>query len=133
MFLRRVHKATNNEWGFSFVELMIAVTLMGLVLIPMFNMFDFGLRTQVRGEQDLIALNLCQSRLESLLAEYYEHDCKLLTPMSTTDTIYLGQNYTIISTAHVPNGRIQQLNVKVAYKLFGQEKTITLTTRVVEY
>jgi prepilin-type N-terminal cleavage/methylation domain-containing protein len=129
-YLRRIK---HNEQGFSLVELMIAVTILGLILIPMLSMFDFGLKSQLKGEVDLVALSLGQSRLEALLAEYYQNDYKLLDPQTTSETVELGHKYTITSTAAVPSGRLQQLTVNISYVVFGQSKNIQLITRVVEY
>lgn len=111
---------------------MIAVTLLGLVLIPMLSILDFGLKNQLRGEMDLVALSLGQSRLESLLADYYHNGCKLLNPQTTNETIDLGQKYIITSTIAVPDGRLQQLTVNISYEVLGQAKSIQLITRVVE-
>lgn len=134
MYLLNRTKAGLGEQGFSFVELMVAIVIMGIAVIPMFSLFDFGLRTQVHGEQELVALNLAQSKLEELLAEYYENDYKLLLPARTTsDTAIQGQIYQLTSSVAIPSGNVQELSVEVTFKTFGREKNVQLTTRVVEY
>jgi prepilin-type N-terminal cleavage/methylation domain-containing protein len=133
MCLQQFLKLRANEKGFSFVEIIVAMVIMGMVLIPMFSMFDFGIRIQKYGEQDLVALNICQSKMEGILSSYFRNEGKLLIPNTTTEVVYQGQAYTVVSMVEVPNSRVQQVTVFVTYNSISKEKNVHLTTKVVEY
>lgn len=133
-FLPKHQKAGIGEQGFSFVELMIAIVIMVTALIPLFSLFDYGFRMQTLGEQEQIALNLAQSKLEELLAEYFLNDHKLLVPQrSITEAVIRGQKYIFLSIIATPRGSVQEMSVEVSYKAFSRTKNVRLITRVVEY
>ena len=50
-----IARPLNKEHGFSIVELMVALTLLGIVLALGYMYFDFGMRSFNRGERQAIA------------------------------------------------------------------------------
>ncbi|WP_227765945.1 type IV pilus modification PilV family protein [Zhaonella formicivorans] len=118
-----------EERGFTLVELMIAVIIMSVALIPMFSMFDFAVKSQQQGEMELHALYLSQGKMEELLADYYQNKA-FLTPEAKSEQI---NGYTVSTYIGVPSGNLQEIQVAVSYTFHGKQKKVSLTTKVVEY
>ena len=52
--------------GFTFIEVLMAILILGTVLVPISGMFAFSLRSGVLNEQRLIVCNLLQRKLEEV-------------------------------------------------------------------
>lgn len=61
-----MYNIKNREEGFTLLELMIAVLLLGLVLVPMLDLFSMSGKISTISWFELTAANLAQSKLEEI-------------------------------------------------------------------
>lgn len=61
-----------NESGYSLIEVMVAIMILALAIIPMVGMFDAGLRAAVLGSNFDQARALANEKLEDVRALEYE-------------------------------------------------------------
>lgn len=115
-----------NNKGFSLIELMIAIVIISIALIPMLNMFDMGASTQKRGELELEALNVAQGEMERLIADFYNGS----SISSSNKTV---NAFNVVTTVNDSGTNLKQINVLVNYNFNGNNKTVSLTTKVVRY
>lgn len=58
--------------GYTFIELLIALTILGFVITPSIGLFSFSFSSIVRAGHQSAAVNLCRDKLETLKAEGYD-------------------------------------------------------------
>ncbi len=75
----------SNTFGYTFIELLIALALLGIVVAPLLNLFATGYTFIGDARMQTTALNLCRARLEELRALGYiaVYDLYLENPSST--------------------------------------------------
>ena len=61
----------NNIYGYTFIELLIALALLGIVITPLLNRFMTGYSFIHNARMHTTALNLCRARLEETRAMGY--------------------------------------------------------------
>lgn len=64
--LRQTFSKGKKDDGFSLLEVMLAVLLLGIVLTPMLNIFITSGRLAASSWSETIALNLAQAKLEEM-------------------------------------------------------------------
>jgi prepilin-type N-terminal cleavage/methylation domain-containing protein len=64
-----------NTSGYTFIELLIALALLGIVVAPLLNLFATGYSFIGDARKETTALNLCRTRLEELRAMGYSTVC----------------------------------------------------------
>lgn len=58
--------------GYTFIELLIAVSILGIVITPMFTLFSVSSLSIYNSGNHTLAANLCRNQIESLKASGYE-------------------------------------------------------------
>lgn len=58
--------------GYTFIELLIAITILGFVVTPFISLFSFSFSSIARAGHQSAAANLCRSKIETLKAEGYD-------------------------------------------------------------
>jgi prepilin-type N-terminal cleavage/methylation domain-containing protein len=61
--------------GYTFIELLIALALLGIVVAPLLNLFATGYSFISHAREETTALNLCRTRLEEMRAMGYTAVC----------------------------------------------------------
>jgi prepilin-type N-terminal cleavage/methylation domain-containing protein len=64
-----------NTSGYTFIELLIALALLGIVVAPLLNLFATGYSFIGDARKETTALNLCRTRLEEMRAMGYTAVC----------------------------------------------------------
>lgn len=59
-------KVFPNEAGFMLMEVLIALLILGIVLIPLLGVFGWGLKMGTGGKEGIVALNLAREKLEEI-------------------------------------------------------------------
>jgi prepilin-type N-terminal cleavage/methylation domain-containing protein len=59
--------------GYTFIELLIAITILGFVITPFIGLFSFSFSSIARAGHQSAAVNLCRVKLETLKAEGYDN------------------------------------------------------------
>jgi hypothetical protein len=61
-----------SAYGSTFIELLVALALLGIVVTPFLNLFAFSSHAINRASRQSTAINLCRSQLEKAKANGYE-------------------------------------------------------------
>lgn len=64
-------KIVRNKSGYTFIELLIAIAILGLVITPLLTLFSTGYLLINNARQQTIAANLCRSRIEEVKSPGY--------------------------------------------------------------
>lgn len=56
----------NNKRGFSLIEVLVAMAIMGIILFAFFNIINTNKKVNVKNETDISSLNCVQSEVENL-------------------------------------------------------------------
>ena len=136
-----------NCQGYTFVELLLAITILGMVITPLYSLLSGSRQMIAVAGNKTIAISLCREKLESLKAEGYanlyqhyqalgnepliEHD-PVDTPQFQRETIIQPFNPAdIISCeeSQLPSANLFEIEVTVSWPLPQpkySEKLITL-------
>lgn len=60
-----------NDSGFSFIELLVTVTVLSVVVLPLITLLVGGYATMVMAGRQTVAANLCREQIENIKAEGY--------------------------------------------------------------
>lgn len=131
-----LNKRINNNKGFTLIELMIAMSIISLIAMSFFYILGSAIKSNVRNEVDIKALNIAQTTIENIRVqiksgEISEDDTK-------TDHQYIdSREYTINSEVikHKiidSNNSIYSVRVSVTTDtpFNSRNKTIELNTEV---
>jgi prepilin-type N-terminal cleavage/methylation domain-containing protein len=105
-------KQKNNQKGFSLVEVLVAIAILGLIASAFIGSLSTGaIATRLQGE-DLTARNLAQSQMEKLKAAVYDNDGATYSSISTPSgySISISANPAIYTDTN-----IQKLTVTVSH------------------
>jgi prepilin-type N-terminal cleavage/methylation domain-containing protein len=117
---RRVRASRHGPFGFSLIELLIAVFLLGLVMAAMFPVFVLALKTNSGDAARNIALNIAQDRIEKVRQLDFDD---VTTPNLESSTFYGGQfGKTYVDTR---NGKSKTFDVFYAVKDVKPSETST--------
>ena len=102
---RRGTRASNA--GFSLVELLIAVTILAIIVIPLLHMFVTSTRINVKSRQMLRATTVAQDIMEGLKAYTLEEVRTQFTPadgVSTGSYFYPSDGFYIVNSSLIQSG-----------------------------
>lgn len=69
-----VFRKHNSTAGFSLIEVLVAITILGLVVVPIGSSLVLSFRLNARSEQMLQAQLAVSSAVETIMAEGYDED-----------------------------------------------------------
>lgn len=104
-----VHDRIKNNHGLTLVEVLVAMVIIGVALVPVMSIFPAGLFTYTKAGADTLAINLAQGIMEEVMANPYD------TIVSRPATIYPGLHFQfeIIVLDYNPARRIKEVRVAV--------------------
>ncbi|MFZ5688133.1 MAG: type IV pilus modification PilV family protein [Bacillota bacterium] len=107
--MRVHHGAIKNEQGLTLVEVLVAIIIIGVALVPVMSMFATGLFTYSKAGTDTLAVNLAQGILEEVMALPYD------SVVSRPTADYTGQSYQyeIVVLDYNPARRLKEVRVAV--------------------
>lgn len=103
--LNRKDKASNA--GFSLVELLIAVTILAIIVIPLLHLFVTSTRINVKSRQMLRATTVAQDIMEGLKAYTLEEVRTQFTPengVSASDYFFPTDGFYVLNTSLIQGG-----------------------------
>lgn len=132
----------NNTSGYTFIELLIALALLGIVVAPLLNLFATGYSFIGDARRHTTALNLCRARLEEMRALGYSSVYDLYfndtaSPVTELDPLgYVGfTRETTVSLTDLPTVtnvalpvELLQIDVTVSWQENNREHEETLST-----
>jgi Tfp pilus assembly protein PilV len=128
----RAAGASGSEAGYSLVEVLAAIMLLSLAIIPMVGMLDMGLRAAMAGGDYDRARSLANARLEEVRALPYDSAVELYPPATPVGGTEDAFSYTV-RTKYVdadlsnPHGSppASQMRVEVEVEWQGNSYTTT--------
>lgn len=84
----------NNAEGYTFVELLVAVTILGLLIPPLLSLFSSSFLSVKNAGCQTVAVNLCRDRIETLKSLGYDYLEELYHDQSSTPLVeeYISDN-----------------------------------------
>lgn len=73
-------KFLKTESGYSFIEVLMAITILGIVVVPMLSLFVGGYALMVNSGRKTIAANLCREMIEQVKANGYDYYMNEIDP-----------------------------------------------------
>jgi Tfp pilus assembly protein PilV len=129
---RRAAGTLEREAGYSLVEVLAAIMLLSLAIIPMVGMFDMGLRAAMAGSDYDKARSLANERLEEVRALPYDSAVELYppaTPVGGTEDTFAYTVRTKYVDADLSNPHdsppASQMRVEVEVEWQGNSYTTT--------
>ncbi|NNE44600.1 MAG: prepilin-type N-terminal cleavage/methylation domain-containing protein [Gemmatimonadetes bacterium] len=115
--------------GFSLIELMVSITMMGMLMLGFMSVFPLGLRTVMKGERMTVATSIGQDELERLKT-LPDTDADLaagahVDPANPIQGVF-SRVWTVTDDA--PMAGLKTVVMTVTYTENGLPRTITLTT-----
>lgn len=110
--------ALHNPSGAAYVETLVALTLLALVLLPLWGSLVSGLRTAGRAEQRFAAANVLRSEAEALKAEAVDRgNLSFLAEGVTTKTVAAeGEEFAVERSVTKPGelrGKVARVDLTV--------------------
>lgn len=88
-----IRRLTNEERGYSLVEVMASIIILSLAILPMAGMFDMGLRTATTGSNYDKARTLANLKMEEAKSLPFDTLRDNFPEVSPTTTPYNGSGY----------------------------------------
>lgn len=131
-----------GQAGYSLIEVVVAILLLSLAIIPMVSMFDAGLRSATLGGNYDIARTTATEQLEEIKALSYEEAVAAYPPGSSTSCDTPGvvsscevkTNYAKLDGARVAtdSGARSMMQVEVKVEWSGGDNSYTTTGLIAE-
>ncbi|AQS58478.1 type IV pilus modification PilV family protein [Desulforamulus ferrireducens] len=112
--------------GFTFIEVMISILILGIVLIPLIDVFARSNINSLDAEKSTTALYLSQSKLEQLINTPFS-DIKSVNKQPYPGKDSYTYSVTVLETASDKGYQVKNITVVVYYHLGGVEKQVSLT------
>lgn len=113
-------KRIGNEKGFTLSEILVAITLLGVAMIGLTNMFLTSNLTYIGAGKETYALNLAQQKIEEIRSLKWDD--------IESHAYSQGENTFEITVKQTKN--IKDVTAKVYYMLGKKQKHVKLVTKV---
>jgi len=125
-----------NGAGFSLLEVMVAVVIIGFGLLAIMHLFPIGLRASKISQDTTVATFLAQQKMEELRnTKYADIDDPPLSetfasPFSNfTWTKYVSES----ESEEIDDGKLSKVVIEVSYTPYGQGRRVKLVTFIADY
>lgn len=122
MFLK--HNQRSDESGFSMIELMISVTILGVGILSLAGLYPLAMQKVSRGDLESRATFHGQAKLEELKQVDW-NNLTAGTAVDTIDTVF-SRNWTIVEDAPVVG--MKRINVTVGWSDNRGPRTVFLSS-----
>jgi len=116
-----------NQRGFTLLEIMIALVILGIALIPMAGMYTTAHFSLKQGSEATEALGLAQQIMEEQKAKYLQKS-QIETVPRIISPVRSDCQYAVEVTEE--SSKVTRIKVTVYYQVKGQERTLSLVTRM---
>ena len=122
-------RSRRDSGGFTAVELMVGITMLGILVLGFLTVFPMGMRTIEKGEKMTVASNLAQNELERIKDLSFD-DADLVAgnhtdPDNPIRGVY-ARAWTV--TDDTPLVGMKKVDMSVAYSDNGLPRTLVIST-----
>jgi prepilin-type N-terminal cleavage/methylation domain-containing protein len=129
-----VKKHKSNESGFTLLEVVLAMVIIGIVIVPVMGLFSGSQIRYDRSTEETIAVNLAQQKMEEIVGGEMEEVIE--NPDSWIEfENYAGFFYQVDLTPPEENGpsdqdklKLYKIDVRVQYQAGGKTQELALST-----
>ena len=114
-----------DQRGFTLLEIMIAIVILGIALIPMAGMFTTAHLSLKQGSEDTQALGVAQEIMEEQKVKHLKQET-LANGAGTKGVFPYSVTVTDVDSEH----KIKNVVVIVNYELNGNPRSVSLVTRM---
>jgi prepilin-type N-terminal cleavage/methylation domain-containing protein len=121
----------NRQGGFTLVELMVTIVVLGLVIAGVGGLYYVMQITEVKSQRLDIAMRAARTKIESLRNNGYNS----LTPGSNINftgelpsSLPAGKTGTVVVSQPLPE--LRRVDVTVQYSDYGKQQTVTLSSNI---
>ncbi len=128
-------KRRMGETGFSLLEVMVAVIILGFGLLAIMHLFPIGLKASKISQDTTVASFLAQAKIEVLKNTGWAQ----LSVGSTTEDYEEITGYpefkrvTTVQNVETADPGLKRITVEVFYKPYGAERSVKLVTLFTDY
>ncbi len=120
-----------KKGGFTLLEVMVAVVILGFGLLAIMHLFPIGLRASKISWDTTVATFLAQQKMEELRDTKYANIGDSL-PTGTFDLPFDNFRWTK-SVSEVESDRLTKVMIEVSYSPYGQGRKVKLVTFIANY
>ena len=122
-------KSLKTKTGFSFVEVLAALVILSVALIPIMLWVPTGIQTKLQTERKTTAIFLCQSKIEELHYKIIKNFDNSGNPNGYSETSIPFANYQdfLYTVTDDRNATLKTISVKVWHIEKPQDATIFYT------
>jgi len=113
----------NCQKGFTLIEILAAVTIFGIMLLPISNLFFYNIKTTVQSHKISIATAIAQDKIEQLKS-MSKYELKLIGEKNIVEEINYENNIYERITRVIEEDKLFTLDVKV-YSKGGEAHIVT--------
>ncbi len=125
-----------RQAGFTLLEVMVAVIVLGFGLLAIMHLFPIGLRASKISQDTTVASFLAQAKIEELRNTGWAQLSSGTTTENygdITDYLQFKRVTTISDVDAVNNPKLKKVVVEVFYKPYGGERSVKLVTLFTDY
>ncbi|MBZ4652740.1 MAG: hypothetical protein JG781_77 [Peptococcaceae bacterium] len=119
-----------NQQGFTLLEIVVSIVILGIALVPMLGMFSTAHFSLKHGNSSTEAVGLAQEIMEDLKLQHLKG---IGLDSSPRQAIAGHPDYSYEVHVNSAGSRLKQVKVTVYYNLAGQERSISLLTKMGEW
>ncbi|MBM4027394.1 MAG: type II secretion system protein [Planctomycetes bacterium] len=123
----RYPRGTSRAGGFTFVELLVTVTLISILLPIVMQTISLCTRVAGQSRREIEAVSLARAKLTELTAA---QDWESGSNRGDFGTDWPGYEWTIGIANWAYDTALRQLEVTVSWRSMGRQRTVTLSTLV---
>ncbi len=130
---KSMNKRKKREEGFSLIEILIAMVILGIMLMTLISVFIYGYNVLSRTKQVALATQICQEEIERIRNLSFDTILTLGTTFSNDKLASLSNGQGILALEDSVGTDIKKLTVSVTWTYRGQtlrKDVVTLITKL---
>lgn len=126
----RVSCASRKNRGFTLIEVLVTLFLLGVVLITLISVFIYGFTIIFRTRQTVLATQIAQEEIELIRNKTFDEILTLGTAFEHESLALLESGQGLLAIADGPGDEIKKLSVSVTWRFRGEEMRKDVVTYI---
>ena len=119
--------------GFSLLEVMVAVVVLGFGLLAIMHLFPMGLRASKISQDTTAASFLAQAKIEELRNTGWSQLASGTEDYGDITDYHAFKRVTTVDNVETTGPGLKRITIEVFYKPYGAERSIKLVTLFTDY